>query len=164
MGVNHVFKIVLFAVAAAIVLAGIPSQATIMHIPQNHASGSLLLARNGSGVSVVPELRVLTDRYGSSLTEFGLGIDLHAEGMPMSNDALVQDAIDTFSRMPPGAGGGVTKPDNPGVIALYSGLPADKSEASSRPEPVSLALVALGLLGISAGIRKYSSSLARERT
>jgi hypothetical protein len=71
---------------------------------------------------------------------------------------ILGDAIDTLALMPPGAGG---SPANvaPARIALASGLAANNTALSGRseqvPEPVLLALLALGLVGVGTGIRKY---------
>lgn len=162
---NNVFKIVLSVAVAAIIFAGIPSQATVIYAPDN-SLGYAALVGDGSGISAGAAFGVLTDHNSNSLMAFELGIDLKAESVSTCDETIVLDAIDTFIRMPPGAGGRVANTDLPGVVALRSGLPPDNNGASSRqePEPVSLALVALGLLGISAGIRRYRVLPAPEST
>jgi hypothetical protein len=73
------------------------------------------------------------------------------------NRDVAGEAIDALASMPPGAGGDTVKPAiTSDAYRISSG--ADKLIPSHAvPEPVSLAILALGLLGISAGIRKYFS-------
>lgn len=75
-----------------------------------------------------------------------------------AGDAEMDKAMDTLARMPPAAGGSAVRAA-PGSTTPPAGagakVPAEPVRPDRMPEPISLALLALGLLGITAGIRKY---------
>lgn len=146
--------------------------------PDSHLLAASLALSNISGLRSEAFYGLTTDAAHAGLLSVGAAGDaaLNASRDVLSGFEMIEScssadvicagggasemkkAIDTIALLPPAAAGSAVK-SAAGSIAQQTGsaiaMPSKPDLADHAPEPISLALLALGLLGITAGIRKY---------